>query len=158
MKTIALAVAASLLLAGCVSHTWAPPPGGSSVTFEQQSAQCRLFARGITPSGGFVAASGKPAFVGAFVGGALIGSAIGNAVATQNNFNDCMSASGWLIADHQPTPIAHLQPASAEAPLPGSQVQAGKPVPSFCSDPSVTNPYLRAECPPVRIPSSQATD
>jgi len=110
MKTITLAVAASLLLAGCVTHTWAPPPGGTDVTFDQQSAQCRLFARGITPSGGFVAASGKPAFVGAFVGGALIGSAIGTAVATQNNFNDCMSASGWQIVDHQAPALSGPQP------------------------------------------------
>jgi hypothetical protein len=41
--------------------------------------------------------------------------------------------------------FARLPPANI--PLPGSKVQAGKPVPSFCSDPSVTNPYLRAECP-----------
>jgi hypothetical protein len=30
---------------------------------------------------------------------------------------------------------------------PGSNVQPGKPVPAFCADRTVVNPYLRAECP-----------
>jgi hypothetical protein len=101
MNRIRLAAlcAVPLLLAGCVTHTWAPPPGGSSMTYDQQAANCRLMARGITPSGGFVAASGRPAFVGAFVGGALLASAIGTAVRTQENFNDCMFASGWQAVE-----------------------------------------------------------
>jgi hypothetical protein len=103
------AVAALTLLgmAACTSHTWAPPPGGSPVSYDQQAAQCRLFARGITPSGGFVAAAGRPAFVGAFVGSAVLAQSIAGAVATQNNFNDCMFASGWVAVDQQPaaTPI-----------------------------------------------------
>ena len=90
---------AALLLAGCVNHTWAPPPSGSELSYDQQAAQCRLFARGITPSGGFVAASGRPAFVGAFVGGALLASAVGTAVRTNENFNDCMFASGWQAVE-----------------------------------------------------------
>jgi hypothetical protein len=89
-----------LALGACTSHTWAPPPGGTPLTFDQQAAQCRIYARGNTPGGpGFVAAAGKPAFVGAFVGGVMLASAIGQAVATQQNFNDCMFASGWIAVD-----------------------------------------------------------
>jgi hypothetical protein len=102
MRRALLAASTAVTLAGCVSHTWAPPPGGSPVSYDQQAAQCRMFARGNTPSGGFVAAAGRPAFVGAFVGTAVLAQAIGSAVATQNNFNDCMFASGWVAVDQQP--------------------------------------------------------
>ena len=89
-----------LSLQACAVHKWAPPPAGPHLTFDQQVAQCRLFSRGVTPQGpGFVAASGSPAFVGGLVGGVLLASAIGTAVATQANFNDCMAASGWVVAD-----------------------------------------------------------
>lgn len=87
------------LLAGCVNHTWAPPPNGSQFSYDQQAARCRLIAKGITPSGGFVAAAGKPAFVGAFVGTALLASAIGTAVKLNENFNDCMFAEGWQAVE-----------------------------------------------------------
>jgi hypothetical protein len=100
LSAAALAVT-TLMTAGCVSHTWAPPPGGSPMTYDQQAAQCRLFARGNTPSGGFIAAAGRPAFVGGVVGGALLVSAIAGAVANQNNFNDCMFASGWQAVEAQ---------------------------------------------------------
>jgi hypothetical protein len=89
------------MLAGCVSHTWAPPPGGTTVTFGQQSAQCRLFARGNAPASGFIAAAGKPAFVGATVGAFVLASAIGSAVHQQADFNDCMAAAGWIAVDAQ---------------------------------------------------------
>jgi hypothetical protein len=99
----AMAMALVVSLSACAVHTWAPPPGGSPLTFDQQAAQCRLYARGNTPGGpGFVAASGKPAFVGAFVGGVMLASAITQAVANQQNFNDCMQAVGWVATDvHQ---------------------------------------------------------
>jgi hypothetical protein len=90
---------APILLSACVTHTWAPPPGGSSISYDQQAAQCRMFARGNAPSGGFVAASGRPAFVGATVGGYLLASAIAGAVAVNQNFNDCMFASGWQAVE-----------------------------------------------------------
>jgi hypothetical protein len=101
MRRALLAVTAAVTLAACTTHAWAPPPGGSPISFDQQAAQCRLFARGVTPSGGFVAAAGRPAFVGAFVGTAVLAQAIGSAVAVQNNFNDCMFASGWVAVDQQ---------------------------------------------------------
>jgi hypothetical protein len=80
-----------LLLAGCATHTWAPGPDAKG-TFEEAKAQCQLMAR---HSGGSYYASGTPSFVA----GATAGAAIGEAIRTQADFNDCMSASGWTVAD-----------------------------------------------------------
>jgi hypothetical protein len=91
-----LALAAVLSLTACASYTWAPPPGGSSITFNQQAAQCRLFARGDAPTGGGFYASGSPRFVGTAMGAYALGSVIGSAIHQQADFNDCMSASGWI--------------------------------------------------------------
>jgi hypothetical protein len=45
--------------------------------------------------GGSFAASGTPSFVA----GATLGNAIGESIRAQQDFNDCMEASGWEIAD-----------------------------------------------------------
>jgi PBP1b-binding outer membrane lipoprotein LpoB len=34
----AMVIGSAILLSGCVSYQWAPPAGGSAVTYEQQSA------------------------------------------------------------------------------------------------------------------------
>jgi hypothetical protein len=99
IKRVATLCVVPVLLSACVNHTWAPPPSGSAISYDQQAAQCRLLARGITPSGGFVAAAGKPAFVGAFVGASVLASAIAGAVKLNENFNDCMFASGWQAVE-----------------------------------------------------------
>ena len=88
-----------LMLAGCVQHTFAPGPGMSAGDFAPEFAQCRLFARGARSGFGF-AAAGSPQFVGASMGGAALGYAIGSAIEMNRNFNDCMEARGWRIADH----------------------------------------------------------
>ena len=45
MKTrLAALCAVPLPLSACVTHTWAPPPGGSPMTYDQQAAQRRLRA------------------------------------------------------------------------------------------------------------------
>jgi hypothetical protein len=98
-RTIAAIAAGTIMLTACVNHTWAPPPAGSPLSYDQQAAQCRLFARGIMPSGGFIAASGSPQFVGATMGGYALGAAIGGAIRINQNFNDCMLASGWQAVD-----------------------------------------------------------
>ena len=87
-----------LLLGGCVQHTFAPGPGLSSNDFGPDSARCRLFARG-SQSGFAFGAAGSPKFVGAAMGGAAVGYAIGSAVERNQNFNDCMMARGWVVAD-----------------------------------------------------------
>lgn len=48
--------------------------------------------------GASFAAQGSPNFVA----GAAVGAAIGESIRTQNDFNNCMLASGWQIADQKP--------------------------------------------------------
>jgi len=81
---------AIVALAGCEQqqYVWMPPSGGSSVTFAQQSAQCRLFAEGNQPG---YAVVGSQQFVTSYA----LGAAIGAAVRQQNDFNNCMEAAGW---------------------------------------------------------------
>jgi TonB family protein len=87
------AFAAASILTGCVaSHEWAPGPGMGAAEFEQAKARCSLEAR---HSGSGFAAIGSPAFVGA----AALGATIGSSNRTQQDFNDCMLAGGWRIAD-----------------------------------------------------------
>jgi hypothetical protein len=93
-----LALFVSLLtLAGCAGHKWAPGPGMSAVDFEPAKARCSLLAR---HGGSDFAAYGSPNYVA----GAALGHALEEAARTQQDFNDCMLASGWQIADGQPTP------------------------------------------------------
>ena len=107
------------VLGGCVAHSWAPGPGMSAADFPRAKAQCELFARG--QGGGFYA-QGSPNFVA----GAALGAAIGQSIRQQNDFNDCMLANGWRIAD--PTPVVQSSspyvPAAAVPPPPA----AGRPV------------------------------
>ena len=89
-RPIRLAALAGLLVAaaGCVQHIWAPGPDAQG-TFDEQSARCRLLAR--AGERGYIAFGSS-----GYVAGATIGNAIGNAVRAQADFNDCMTASGWL--------------------------------------------------------------
>jgi hypothetical protein len=117
VRSTALTLFSLGMLGGCVTHTFAPGPGMSELAFEPDSARCRLFARG-SASGFDFSAAGSPRFVGAAMGGAAVGYAIGSAVERNQNFNDCMLAHGWRIADGQPTPDPAMggKLASAEQP------------------------------------------
>jgi len=62
------------------------------------------------------------------------------------------SCSGPIVASQAPDQrsskgVPEPQQTAEKPPLRGSRVEAGKPVPAFCSDPAVANPYLLAECP-----------
>ncbi len=106
-------VAALVPLGGCVSHNWAAGPGMSMVNFEADSAKCRLFGRANVPSFGFEA-SGSPKFVASAAAGAALGSAIGSAIHQNADYNDCMQARGWRVADN----VAPVAPAaSVQAPV-----------------------------------------
>jgi hypothetical protein len=59
----------------------------SAADFEPAKARCSLLAR---HSGGDFAATGSESYVA----GAALGHAIGESVRTQQDFNDCMLASG----------------------------------------------------------------
>jgi S1-C subfamily serine protease len=86
----------------------------SSMDFEPEAARCRLFARGVQPDFAFQA-SGSPKFVAASTGGAAIGYAIDSAVRQNLNFNDCMEARGWRVADGQ-QPVAVATAATTAIP------------------------------------------
>jgi hypothetical protein len=125
-----------VLLGGCVQHTFAPGPGLSSNDFGPDSARCRLFARG-SQSGFAFGVSGSPKFVGAAMGGAALGYAISSAVERNQNFNDCMMARGWVVADGSaPTTDAAMgakllpidQPAAPTAPPIVQAVTVSAPV------------------------------
>lgn len=99
----AIFIAICVSLSGCATHTWAPGPGMSAVDFEPAKARCSLLAR--HGGSGFVAYGSQ-----SYVAGAAVGHALGETVRTQQDFNDCMLASGWQIADDQTTPAQSLVP------------------------------------------------
>jgi hypothetical protein len=115
-----------LSMGACVAHNWAPGPGVSAADFEPAKARCSLLAR---HSGSDFAAFGSLSYVA----GAALGHAIGESVRTQRDFNDCMLASGWRIAD-QPAGAPEA-PAVAAAPpvalsVPASAAPATPPAAS----------------------------
>jgi hypothetical protein len=71
----------------------------------QASGQCKLVAMGAASAPGFVAASGRPAFVGAVVGAGIIAGAIGSAVRQQTAYDACMEAAGFVVADPPAKPL-----------------------------------------------------
>ena len=98
-------------LAGCMQTLW-EKPGATPAEFTQDSAKCRLVARGLNP-GGFLA-EGTPQFVA----GAAIGSAIGTAAAQTATFNDCMMADGYLPEGPQvQAGLAKLRPIIAQTAI-----------------------------------------
>lgn len=101
MRKIVVGMALTIGLAGCVNQNFVPGPGMSAIDLGPQAAQCRLMARGVKTGFGF-AAAGSPKFVAASTGGAIVGYAIASAVEQNSNYNDCMEARGWRIADVQP--------------------------------------------------------
>ena len=80
------------LLGACASHTWAPGPGLTAADFGPDNARCSLMAR---HSGGGLMPYRSPAFVA----NASLSYAIGNAVRRQQDFNNCMAASGAVPTD-----------------------------------------------------------
>src|SRR5262245_46584387 len=87
--------ATALLVSACAMPNYIPVHGQSLEETAGARLECKAIAEGITPSvgGGFVAASGKPAFVGGVMGGYALGLAIAAAVQHQrklDNYDDCM--------------------------------------------------------------------
>jgi hypothetical protein len=110
-----------LLLSACASHNWIAGPNVTD-DFDTAKAKCSLFARGNAP--GFYA-EGNPKFVA----GAAIGYGIGNAVRTQNDFNDCMLANGWKIAD-EPKPVYSPPVASVKPVVQTPTNSISQPIPN----------------------------
>jgi hypothetical protein len=136
------AFAAVTILTGCVAHEWAPGPGLTAADFEPAKARCSLAAR--HSDSGF-AAVGSPAFVGV----SALGAAIGNTARAQQDFNDCMLASGWRIAD-EPQTSASSRGASASNAVPEAPASPSAPVPAL----SIQSPAAVATPPPASAPAS----
>lgn len=126
-------------LAGCVSHTWAPGPGVHA-TFAEQTAQCRILAR---HGGSGFYASGSASYVA----GVAIGNAIGNAIQANADFNDCMAANGWEVADQAPAATQIEAPMTPTAPSPA-------PIESANSGPRVT-PIMTTPTPAPLTPCGE---
>jgi PDZ domain len=92
-------------LTACVSHTWAPGPGMSPAAFSADEAKCRIFARS-AGSGFEFEASGSPRFVATATVTAALADGIAGAIEANENFNDCLQARGWIVADHAPASAA----------------------------------------------------
>ena len=98
-------------LSGC-SHTWAPGPGVAAIDYGPTSARYRIMAR--HGSSG-VSAYGSPRFVA----GAVVASVVADAFRANADFNDCMQANGFVIADgHPPLPAGGQAGAPPVAMLP----------------------------------------
>ncbi len=109
---VAAAMIVAFSLGGCVSHAWVAGPDVHA-TLAEQTAQCRIIAR---HGGSGFYASGSPGFVA----GAAIGNAIGNAVQANADFNDCMAANGWEVADQQSAAVPIVVPPAPVAVAPSS--------------------------------------
>jgi hypothetical protein len=77
-----------LAACACTPTVW-DKPGATQDQFNQDSARCRLLARGMN-SGDFYAQGSS-----GFVEGAVIGNAIGTAINQAATFHDCMMATGY---------------------------------------------------------------
>jgi hypothetical protein len=103
-RTTILGAVLAVTLAGCGMPGYVPAHGQ---TIEETAADrlgCKMLSEGMTPpaQGGFLAVSGKPAFVGAAMGGYALGLAIAAAVQQQHKvefYSDCMVAHGYQRAE-----------------------------------------------------------
>jgi hypothetical protein len=77
-----------LVLGACAPTIW-DKPGATQADFNQDSARCRLLARGMNP--GDFYAQGSPSFVA----GATLGNALGTAANQVATYRDCMMALGY---------------------------------------------------------------
>jgi hypothetical protein len=91
-------------LGACAQYSWVPGPAAAGKDFNVAQGQCKLVAMGMpTGDGGFYA-QGSPKFVAISTGAYALGSAIGSAVRTQNAFNACMEAQGFVpVQPNQPS-------------------------------------------------------
>jgi hypothetical protein len=81
----------AIFLSGC-SHSWRPGMGLSPYQFSSSKAECSYLAR--HGGGGFYARGSQD-----FVAAAQLGYVLGETARNRADFDDCMRAKGWLIAD-----------------------------------------------------------
>src|ERR1044072_6424163 len=113
-KTILAALAASAL-SGC-AHDFVPGPGTSVLSLEPDKATCRLMARGME-SGYSFGAYGSPKFVAISTGVAGIFYGVSAAVEQATNYDDCMMAKGYQIAERATTTSTLALAATTSQPI-----------------------------------------
>ena len=112
-------VLGSLILGACAPTIW-DKPGATQADFNQDSARCRLLARGMNP-GDFYAQGST-----SFVAGAALGNAIGTAANQGATYRDCMLAIGY-------TPQASGDTAGDDASGPPRSCGGGPGLPNTCA-------------------------
>jgi len=124
MKQI-FAILAGSSIAGCATHTWAPAAGKDPNQYTSDKARCSIMARHGNRTSWY--AEGKPEYVA----GVALGAAIGDAIGANQDFNDCMQAVGWEIADDRPTvqPVAYQAPVY-QPPAPDARAEGWQEVPA----------------------------
>jgi hypothetical protein len=111
-----LLVFGAVPLSACVSHNYAPGPGLSTADFGPHSARCHYLAENNTPGYSF-GASGSLKAVAIYTAAAAITTGIDSAVRTSRNYDYCMQALGWQVADYGTPPV---QPATSTSTVPVS--------------------------------------
>jgi S1-C subfamily serine protease len=96
MRRIMPLIAIMVCLGGCI-HNFRPGPGMSADYLEAEKAQCRLFARGMTPGFAVAAAGRNPGQVYGMMGAGMAVGTIAVLADQADNYNNCMLARGWLI-------------------------------------------------------------
>ena len=85
---IAIMIGVPPILGACAPTIW-DKPEATQADFNQDSARCRLLARGMNPGGFYAQGSAE------FVAGAALGNAIGTAANQGATYRDCMMATGY---------------------------------------------------------------
>lgn len=101
-KSIAACLIATVLSA-CTVPNYLPVHDQGIEESAAARMECRAISEGMTPQqgGGFIAVSGRPAFVGAALGAGILGLVITTAVQQQHKieiYDDCMVAHGYRRA------------------------------------------------------------
>ena len=91
MKKISGICLLASFLSGCMTTgQYYAKPGMTPVSLSQDSARCRLFARGASTSPFYAEGDGR------FVAAAAIGHGIGTAIKQDKNFEECMEINGYM--------------------------------------------------------------
>ena len=111
--------------------------------FGPHSARCHYLAENNTPGYSF-GASGSPKAVAIYTAAATISTGIDSAICTSRNYDYCMQALGWQVADYgTPTVQAASMPVSydhvQQAPLPPMNTLGGyrASLPRLAAAPSI---------------------
>jgi len=123
MKRVICIIVTGFALSACATTYWEPPVNGTELSFDQQSAKCRIYSR--ANARGYIAIGSS-----GYVAGAALGHAIGEAIRSAADFKDCMLASGWrAVPGNQAKPTVQ-PPAPPPQPAPSPNPEAtGNPTP-----------------------------